>query len=106
MGSEMCIRDRSYISLNRWSEGEAAFTKAINKGGLSNAGQALISLGLAQFNQKKYSAAKSTFNKALKYPKLRKAASNWIKYVDNELLRLKALEEEVIINTDVEAEER
>ena len=97
---------QSYISLNRWSEGEAAFTKAINKGGLSNAGQAFINLGLAQFNQKKYSAAKSTFNKALKYPKLRKAASNWIKYVDNELLRLKALEEEVIINTDVEAEER
>ena len=94
------------MALNRWSEGESALTKAINKGGLSNAGQTFISLGLAQFEQKKYSSAKSTFSKAVKYPKTRKAANNWIKYVENELLRLEALKEEVVINTDVEAEER
>ena len=42
----------------------------------------------------------------MKYQKSRKAANNWIKYVDAEVARLKALQEEVVINTDVKAEER
>jgi len=97
---------QSYVALNRWPEAEAALKKAISRGGLQNTGQTLMSLGLTQFEQKKYQAAKANFNKAVKYQKSRKAANNWIKYVDAEVARLKALQEEVVINTDVKAEER
>ena len=97
---------QSYVALNRWPEAESALGKAISRGGLQNTGQTLMSLGLTQFEQKKYQAARSTFVKAAQHSKSRKAANNWIKYVDNEILRLKALEEEIVINTDVEAEER
>ena len=97
---------QSYVALNRWPEAEAALKKAISRGGLQNTGQTLMSLGLTLFEQKKYQAAKANFNKAVKYQKSRKAANNWIKYVDAEVARLKALQEEVVINTDVKAEER
>ena len=97
---------QSYVALNRWTEAEAALKKAVSRGGLQNTGQTLMSLGLTQFEQKKYQAAKANFNKAVKYQKSRKAANNWIKYVDAEVARLKALQEEVVINTDVQAEER
>lgn len=97
---------QSYVALNRWPEAEVALGKAVSRGGLQNAGQTIMSLGLAQFEQKKYQEAKATFNKAVKYQKSRKAANNWVKYVDNEVARLKALQEDIVINTDVEAEER
>ena len=97
---------QSYISLSRYKDAEGALKSAISKGGLQDTGQAVLNLGLSQFEQKKFSVAKATFNKALKYPKSRKAAQNWINYVDNEVKRLAALKEEIVINTDVEPEER
>jgi len=93
---------QSYIALNRWGEGESALKRAINKGGLRSTGQTYLSLGLTQFEQKKFKTAKATFTKALKYDKVIKDAKNWIRYVDSEVKRLKALEEEIIIDTSVE----
>lgn len=94
---------QSYIALNRWREGEAAFGKAINKGGLANTGQALISRGLTQFEQKKFDAASKTFGRAQKYEKVSSVATNWIKYVKAEVLRIKELEAPIQeIDTNVE----
>jgi len=97
---------QSYVALNRWSEAESALGKALGRGGLQDTGQTLLSLGLAQFEQKKYNVAKATFNKATKHSKSRKAAINWINYVDSEVARLAALKETIVIDTDVKAEER
>lgn len=97
---------QSYIALSRWSEAEAALNKAIKKGGLQDTGQTTLSLGLAQFEQKKFQTAKATFNKALKYSKARSSAQSWVKYVDSEVARLKALDEEIVIDTEVEPEAR
>ncbi|MBX2848281.1 MAG: tetratricopeptide repeat protein [Acidiferrobacterales bacterium] len=97
---------QSLIALNQYPEAEKALQSAINKGGLQDTGQTLLSLGLTQFEQKKFNSAKGSFNKALKYQKTRKSAQNWIKYVDSEVQRLAALKEEIVINTDVEPEER
>jgi len=94
---------QSYVALNRWREAESALTKAINKGRLSNTGQALISKGLTQFEQKKFKAAEATFAKAQKYEKVSKAAANWIKYVKAEVRRLKELDAPIQeIDTNVE----
>jgi len=65
----------------------------------------LISVGLTQFEQKNFSGAEATFNRALKHQKVRKTAENWIRYVKSEVLRLKELDAPIQeINTDVEPE--
>ena len=93
---------QSLIALNRWKEADAALTDALKKGKLTNTGQTLISQGLVRFEQKKYESAKSSFSRALKFEKVANGARNWIKYVDNEVYRIKELEKEIVINTDVE----
>jgi len=93
---------QSYVALNRWKEAESALKTALNKGKLQNTGQTVISLGLVQFEQKKYEAAKKTFKRALQYSAVSSAADNWIKYVDNEVFRIKELNKPIVINTDVD----
>ncbi len=94
---------QSYIALNRWKEAETALNRALNKGGLgNNTGQTLVSLGLVQFEQKKYESAKKTFNRALKYEKVAKDAGNWVQYVKNEQFRLAELAKPIVISTAVE----
>ena len=94
---------QSYIALNRWKEGEVAFGKALNKGGLTNTGQTLISRGLTQFEQKKFGDAEKTFVRAQKYEKVSGIAANWIKYVKAEVVRLKELDAPIQeIDTNVE----
>ncbi len=93
---------QSYIALNRWKEADTAFGNALKKGGLKDTGQVLVSQGLVRFEQKKYESAKSSFSRATKYEKHAATARNWIKYVDNEVFRLKELQKEIVIDTDVE----
>ena len=94
---------QSYIALNRWREAEIALTKAINKGKLNDGGQAVISKGLTQFEQKKFDSAAATFQSAVKYEKVSTTASNWIKYVKAEVRRLKELDAPIqAIDTNVE----
>jgi len=96
---------QSYVALNRWKEAEDALNKALNKGGLSSTGNTLISKGLTQFEQKKFKSAEATFVKAQKYEKVSKTASNWIKYIKDEVRRQKELDAPIQeINTDVEPE--
>jgi len=61
---------QSYIALNRWAEADTALGNALNKGGLRDPGQVLISQGLARFEQKKFESAKASFNRALQYSKM------------------------------------
>lgn len=96
---------QSYVALNRWRDGENALTKALNKGGLTNTGQTLISKGLTQFEQKNFKGAEATFNRASKYEKVRKTAENWIRYVKAEVRRLEELDAPIQeIDTSVEPE--
>ena len=93
---------QSYIALNRWKDAESAINSALKKGKLSSTGQTIISLGLVQFEQKKYEAAKKTFNRALQYSKVAPAAGKWIDYVKSEQFRIKELDKPIVINTDVD----
>lgn len=94
---------QSFIALNRWREAEAAITKAINKGKLKDGGQAIISKGLTQFEQKKFKSAEATFQSAVKYEKVSNTATNWIKYVRAEVRRIRELEAPIqAIDTSVE----
>lgn len=91
---------QSYIALNRWKDAEGAFVKAFNKGKLPNPGSSLITLGLVQVELKKFKKARDTFKRASKYEKSARGASQWIKYVDAEVLRLKELDKPVVIDVD------
>lgn len=94
---------QSYIALNRWREAEAALSKAISKGKLNDGGQAIISKGLTQFEQKKFKSAEATFQSAVKYEKVSSTAANWIKYVKAEVRRLEELNAPIQeIDTSVE----
>ncbi|NNC99417.1 MAG: tetratricopeptide repeat protein [Gammaproteobacteria bacterium] len=93
---------QSYIALNRWKEADAALSNALKKGKLTNTGQTLISQGLVRFELKRYDSAKAAFNRALKIDSVSGTAANWIKYVNSEVFRIKELEKEIVINTDVE----
>ena len=86
---------QSYLALSRWQEADEALTNALNKGGLNAPGQALISQGLARFEQKNYEGAKAAFNRALQYSNVASSASNWIKYVDSEVYRINELSKPV-----------
>jgi len=94
---------QSYVFLNRWREAESALNKALNKGGLANTGQTLISKGLTQFEQKNFKGAEATFVRAQKYEKVSKTAANWIRYVKAEVRRLEELDAPIQeIDTSVE----
>jgi tetratricopeptide (TPR) repeat protein len=92
---------QSYIALNRWKEADAALGTALKKRGLTSPGQTLISQGLVRFEQKKYDSAKASFKRAVKFKPVAASALNWIKYVDSEVYRIKELNKEIVINTDV-----
>lgn len=93
----------SLIQLNQWRDAEAALRKAINKGKLTNTGNAYISLGLTQFEQKKFDTAEKTFASATRYEKVSSDARNWIKYVKSEVRRIAELEAPIPeIDTSVE----
>ncbi|MBT5031659.1 MAG: tetratricopeptide repeat protein [Proteobacteria bacterium] len=93
---------QSLMALNRWSEAETALDQGIKKGKLTNTGRAVMSLGSVQFEQQKYETAKATFNRALRYDDMATDAANWVKYIDNEVYRIKELEKPIVISTDVE----
>ena len=93
---------QSYIQLSRWKEADGALNSALSKGGLSNAGQTLISQGLVRFELKQYENSKVAFRQASKYDKSAPSALKWIQYVDSEVYRLAELKKEIVINTDVE----
>lgn len=67
--------------------------KAIAKGNLKNEGQTWLYMGISHFYLKQYSAAKKAFAKAKDFSKNKKQAENWISYVEDEVTRLKALDD-------------
>lgn len=66
------------VQRNEWASASAALTKGINKGGLKNPGNAQLMLGIALFNQKELSQAKSWFQKAKSFDQQRKTAEGYL----------------------------
>lgn len=77
-----------YLQLGDWGEARNALSRAFDKGGLSDPGQAHILFGIAAANDKKFDAAQGAFRRARNFDGTRKVASKWIEYIDREKLRL------------------
>jgi len=94
--SELYMRlTQSYLNLEMWSEAAAAAQKGLASGDLKRKDTANIMYGMALFNQKKLEQAKKAFLEAGKDNRSKRAAEQWIKYVDSEILRRDTLEQKL-----------
>ncbi len=84
---------QALVNLDRYKEAVAALRNGLKKGGVKRTDSANIMLGLAYAEQKMYNQAKRAFQSAAKDRRSRKAANNWIAYLDSEVDRAKALED-------------
>jgi len=93
---ELYIRlAQSYLNLEKWNDAAVAARKGIAVGDLKRSDTANIMYGMALFNQKKLEQARRAFQAASKDKRSRRAAAQWIKYVDSEIRRRDTLEQKL-----------
>ncbi len=82
---------RAYIlvDLERWEDALKAVNSAIEKGGFNDnkAGDAYVILGMSEFNLGNYNKASAAWNRAAKYPKVKKSAEQWLNHMREEQAR-------------------
>ena len=78
---------QSYLNLENWGDAASSAKKALAAGGLKRMDTANIMYGMALFNQKKLEQARRAFQAAGKDKRSKRAAAQWIKYVDSEIRR-------------------
>lgn len=85
---------RAYINLDQWPEAVKFLEKGLKKKGVKQPDSTYILLGMGYYNLKKLNKAKKAFEKAAeigKNKRNKKAARQWIKYLDTEIKREVAL---------------
>ena len=85
---------QAHINLEQWAEATVALQKALKLGGLKRNDQANIMLGMALFNQKRLEQARRAFSKAASDNRSKRAATQWIAYVDSEIKRRELLQQD------------
>ena len=83
----------TYLNLGNYDECIKAVQSGLRKGGLKNADNAQISLGMCLYNKRRYQAAIEAFRAAGKTPRSRKISQQWISVINadverNEQIRL------------------
>lgn len=82
-----------YLDGDQYKKAVTALNKGLKRGGIKRPDTAQLVLGMAYFNLKQYSNARSAFERAGKDERSKKYAAQWIKYMDSELARQKQLAE-------------
>lgn len=82
---------RAYIlvDMERWGDALDAAKSAIEKGGFNDnkTGDAYVILGMSEFNLGNYNSASAAWKRAVKYPKARKSAEQWLNHMREEQAR-------------------
>ena len=86
---------QAHINLENWRDASEAVREALRLGGLKRDDQANIMLGMALFNQKRLEQARRAFEVAQRDNRSRRAAEQWIAYVDSEIKRRDLLQQEL-----------
>ncbi|MGA9575898.1 MAG: tetratricopeptide repeat protein [Lysobacterales bacterium] len=86
---------QSYLNLEMWSQAAQAAKDGLATGNLKRKDTANIMYGMALFNQKKLEQARRAFQAAAEDNRSKRAADQWIKYVDSEMLRRDTLEQKL-----------
>lgn len=76
---------RAYLLVDKeeWTEAREALKSALDKGGIKDEGNAYILLGMSHYELGDYDKARDAFHKAMNYDDARKAAGQWLKYVED-----------------------
>jgi tetratricopeptide (TPR) repeat protein len=90
---------QSHLNLENWEEAASAVRRGLQAGGLKRADTANIMLGMALFNQEKYEEARQAFEGASRDERSRRAAQQWIEYVDSEIRREELMSQELPVDT-------
>jgi tetratricopeptide (TPR) repeat protein len=96
---------QAHINLENWSDAADAVREALRLGSLKRGDQANIMLGMALFNQKRLEQARRAFQAAQRDDRSRRAAEQWIAYVDSEIQRRDLLQQELPENEPRERDE-
>lgn len=84
---------QAQIALSRWADAAKSLRSALKQGkDLKDRGNVQIQLGMALFNAGKLREARRVFIDASADAKVGQKASNWVKYVDSEMLRKSAIQ--------------
>jgi tetratricopeptide (TPR) repeat protein len=75
------------INLEQWSDAAEAVQQALKLGGIKRTDTANIMLGMALFNQKRLEQARRAFMLAAADNRSKRAATQWVAYVDSEIKR-------------------
>ena len=77
------------VDMERWPEAVVALEAALDKGGLNDrkTGEANVLLGMSEFSQANYTEANEAWSRALKFPKSKKPAQQWINHMREERAR-------------------
>ena len=82
---------RAYIlvDMERWDEAAVAVNAALEKGGFSErkTGDAYVIQGMSEFNLGNYDRARTAWNQASNYPRVRKSAQQWLNRMREERAR-------------------
>ena len=91
---ELDIRlGNTYLNLAEYQECAKAVRAGLRKGGLKNPDNAQISLGMCLYNLKEYSDAIAAFREAAETQKSRRMSNQWIRVIEADVARNKAIRE-------------
>lgn len=65
-----------------WAGAQDSLQKALDKGGLRDAGNAKLLMGITLYSQNKYDEAKEWFQQARQHPNERKQADGWLQHIE------------------------
>ena len=90
---------QSYLNLEDWDQAAASVRTGLQAGNVNRVDTANIMLGMALFNQDKFSEARTAFERASRDERSRRVAQQWISYVDSEIARSELMAQELPVNT-------
>lgn len=90
---------QSHLNLGNWREAASAVRAGLRAGGVKREDTANIMLGMALFNTENYPEARNAFQAASRDERSRRAAQQWIAYVDSEIRRAELMTQELPVNT-------
>ncbi len=77
----------AYLNVGEYTDCVSSANDAIRKGGLKNPDNAQISLGMCQYNLRRYNDARRAFIEAGKVPRSKRTSTQWVKVIDAEVER-------------------
>ena len=82
----------AYFNLGNWQQAERVLETALQQKQLKDRSGTRVLLGMSRYRLKHYEAAKKTFKRAAKDPRMQKLAKQWIAFIDREEAQRRELE--------------